>query len=52
MADAINFLTPVGRLVQGDPFTANTKDQMGNPLVHRTGVQAGQPRVNYYIGIY
>lgn len=28
---ATNFVSPVGRLVQGDPFTPQTKDMQGNP---------------------
>lgn len=51
MADVIQILTPVGRLVQGDPFRPNTKDQMGNPLVHKNGPNAGQPKVVYFCAI-
>ena len=40
-------LTPVGRMVQGDPFVANTKDHEGRPLTD----QQGQPRVNYFFAI-
>ena len=51
MSEAIQFLTPVGRLVQGDCWKANTTDQQGNPLIHKSGPNTGQPRVNYYVGI-
>ncbi len=44
-------VTPVGRIVQGSCFDANTKDGDGNPLVVKHGPNAGQPRVEYYIGL-
>jgi len=44
-------LTPVGRLVQGDCFEGQTKDAEGNPLVIKNGPNAGQPRVDYYMGL-
>ena len=47
----IEFLTPVGRLVAGSPFESNTKDAEGRPLVVKNGPNAGQPRVEYYIGV-
>jgi len=47
----IELLTPVGRLVQGSCFEGNTKDATGNPLVYKTGANAGQPRVDYYMAI-
>lgn len=42
-----DFLTPVGRLVQGDPFEAQTKNQQGQPL--RT--QSGEPTQRYFIAV-
>ena len=45
------FLTPVGRLVQGDPFEAQTKDQLGNPLTVKTGPNKGQPTQRYFIAV-
>lgn len=45
------FLTPVGRLVAGDCFRGNDKDAEGNPLVYKTGANAGQPREEFYIGL-
>jgi hypothetical protein len=47
----VNFLSPVGRLVQGSPYKASTKDADGNPLVFKTGANAGQARSNYFMGI-
>lgn len=46
-----NILTPVGRLVMGDPYEAQTKDAEGNQLVYKHGPQAGQPRVDYFLGL-
>lgn len=43
----LDFLTPVGRLVQGDPFEAQTKDQQGKPLM----TQGGQPTQKYFIAV-
>ena len=51
MAKAQEFLTPVGRLVQGDCFEAQTKDQAGNPLTIKTGANAGQPTQKYFIAV-
>ena len=41
---------PVGRMVAGNLYTPNTKDFDGKPLVNKTGPNAGQPRVNYFLG--
>lgn len=41
------FLTPVGRLVQGDPFEAQTKNMQGQPLV----TQSGQPTQRYFCAV-
>lgn len=43
------FLTPVMRMVQGNPFEKQTKDQLGNPLTIKTGPQAGQPTQRYFL---
>lgn len=45
------FLTPVGRLIMGSTDRPNDKDADGNPLVYKTGKNAGQPRVQYFIGL-
>jgi hypothetical protein len=41
------FVTPVGRLVQGDPMEAQTKDMQGNPLTVKSGPSMGQPTQAY-----
>ncbi len=43
--------TPIGRLVSGDCYDPQTKDSDGNPLLVKHGVNAGEPRVNFYLGI-
>lgn len=45
------FITPVGRLVQGDPFTPQEKDASGNPLTVKRGPNAGQPRKQWFVGL-
>jgi hypothetical protein len=47
----IDILTPVGRLVAGDVFKANTVDPQGRPLTIKSGPNAGQPRTEYYFAI-
>lgn len=42
-----DFLTPVGRLVQGDPFEAQTKNMQGQPLM----TQSGQPTQRYFCAV-
>ena len=52
MSVSENFLTPVGRLVQGDCFEAQTKDlQTGQLLTVKTGPNAGQPTVKYFVAV-
>jgi len=43
----VDFLTPVGRLVQGDAFEAQTKNQQGQPLI----TLSGQPTQRYFIAV-
>jgi hypothetical protein len=45
------FLSPVGRLVQGDCFNGNDKDQKGVPLTIKTGPNKGQPTKKYFQAI-
>lgn len=45
------FLTPVGRLVQGDLWVAQTKDQQGNLRTVKTGPNAGQPNPQFFIAL-
>jgi hypothetical protein len=49
--DRVDFVTPVGRIVQGDCWEPNTTDMDGNPLVVKAGANAGQPRVQYFVGL-
>lgn len=42
-----DFLTPVGRLVQGDPFEAQTKNMQGQPLV----TMSGQPTQKFFMAV-
>jgi hypothetical protein len=49
--ERIDFLTPVGRLVQGDCFKGQDKDAEGRPLVVKTGPNQGQPTVRYFVGL-
>lgn len=44
-------LLPPGRLVQGDLYEPQTKDNQGNPLTTKTGPNAGKPRINYFAGM-
>lgn len=47
MSTKTEFLTPVGRLVQGDPFEAQTKNMQGQPLL----TMSGQPTQKYFIAV-
>ena len=47
----VDFLTPVGRLVSGDCFEAQTLDSEGKPLVIKSGPNAGQPTQRYFLAI-
>lgn len=49
MAEQIT--SPVGRLVFGSLYDAVTKDYDGNPLVVKSGPDAGKPRVDYRFGL-
>lgn len=46
-----SFLSPVGRLVQGDFFEPQTKDQTGAPRVIKTGPNAGQPNPQFFAAL-
>lgn len=43
----VDFLTPVGRLVQGSPFEAQTTNMQGQPLT----TMSGQPTQRYFIAV-
>lgn len=45
------FSGPVGRFVQGDLFEPNDRDANGQPLVVKTGPNAGQPRKEWFIAV-
>lgn len=47
----VNITSPVGRIVMGNLYSPNTKDFDGKPLVVKTGPNAGQPRVDYFIAL-
>lgn len=49
--DKIEFMLPVGRMVQGDLYEPNDKDADGNPLRVKNGPNAGQPRVEYFLAV-
>lgn len=51
MADRVDILTPVGRLVQGSLYKGSARDIDGNPLTFKSGENVGQPRVNYFLGV-
>lgn len=48
---ANQILFPPGRLVQGDLYDPQDKDTQGNPLIIKTGANAGKARVNYYFAV-
>jgi hypothetical protein len=45
--NAIEFMSPIGRLVQGDVFKPSTVDMFNRPLLDKSG----KPRVNYFISV-
>lgn len=45
------FLSPVGRLVQGSCWELQTTDSQGKPLTVKTGKNAGQPATRSFIAI-
>jgi hypothetical protein len=45
------FTTPAGRLIFGSCYTPNTTDFQGNPLVYKSGVNMGQPKIEWVLGI-
>ena len=51
MSDKLQLVSPVARIVQGSLYKPSTKDLQGNPLVVKSGPNAGQPRVNFWIKI-
>lgn len=51
MSNRIDLLTPVGRLVQGSLYEAQTTDAENKPRVYKTGPNAGQPCVVFYFAL-
>lgn len=51
MSQAVNITSPVGRLVMGSCYKPRDKDAEGKPLVIKTGPNAGQPRVDYFLAL-
>ena len=47
----VEIASPVGRIVQGDCYEPQTTDMDGKPLVTKSGPNAGQARVNYFVGL-
>ena len=47
----LDFVTPVGRLVQGHPMEKQDKDMQGNALTVKTGPNAGQPTQRYFVAV-
>jgi len=43
----LELLTPVGRMVQGNPFDGRTKNREGRPLTFKDG----SPRADYFFAI-
>jgi hypothetical protein len=48
---AVEFLSPIGRLVMGSVSQPNTKNMRGEPLTVNTGPNKGQPRVDYFFAL-
>ena len=44
-------LLPVGRLVEGSLYRAQTTDMDGKPLTFKNGPNAGQPRKNWFFAV-
>jgi hypothetical protein len=51
MSETVTFTTPVGRLVMGSLYKAQTTDAENRPLVIKTGPNAGQPRVDFFFAL-
>jgi hypothetical protein len=49
--DSIDVLFPIGRLVQGSVHEPKTTNMEGQPLVTKSGPNAGQPRVEYFFAV-
>jgi hypothetical protein len=47
----VDITSPVGRVVMGSLYTANTTDAEGKPLVVKNGPNTGQPRSNFFFAL-
>jgi len=47
----VNFTIPVGRLLMGSLYKAQTTDAEGKPLVNKSGPNIGQPKVQYFFAV-
>ena len=47
----MEFISPVGRLVQGSVLEGRTTDAQGKPLVVKTGPRAGQPTTQFFMAV-
>lgn len=51
MSQKVIITSPVGRIVRGSLYEPQKVDMDGRPLVIKTGLNAGQPRVDYQFAI-
>lgn len=47
----LSFTTPIGRIITGNPHDGHNTDHQGNPLVIKSGPNAGQARTEYRFGV-
>jgi hypothetical protein len=47
----VNVLLPIGRFIAGNLYEPNTKNMAGELLTIKKGINAGKPRVDFYIGL-
>ena len=48
---ATQFISPIGRIVQGSTWKPTTTDQGGQPLTYKSGANMGQPREEYFFAL-
>jgi hypothetical protein len=46
-----NFTTPIGRLVSGSPSYYRTTNQLGEPIIYKSGIHKGEPKKEYSMGV-
>lgn len=47
----MDFMSSVGRIVQGSALEPQTKGKNGQPLTYKKGPQAGQPRIQFFLAV-